>query len=118
ERFIAILTEHLQGAFPTWLSPVQVQIIPISDKHNEYAQKILGQLKEAGVRVDVDERSETMQSKIRDAQVQKIPYMVILGDREIEESKISVRKRSGENLNGVELEGFLMDLKKEIDTKG
>ena len=117
ERFIGILIEQYQGAFPTWLSPVQVQLIPISDKHLDYSNQLADKLKTEGVRVEVDDRSETMQSKIRDAQLQKVPYMVILGDREVEENKISVRKRSGENLNGVEFDQFLSDLKQEIASK-
>ncbi len=118
ERTFAYLIEHYAGAFPTWLSPVQVVVIPISDKHQEYGQKIYNQFYDQNIRVELDERSETMQSKIRDAQIQKIPYMIILGDREQSENKVSVRKRNGENLNGLEFDQFLTDLKKEIDTKG
>ncbi len=117
ERFIAILTEHFQGAFPLWLSPIQVQIIPISDKHINYAQKLLEQLKSSGIRVEVDGRSETMQSKIRDAQTQKIPYMVIVGDKEEQSGSISVRTRGGENLADQDIEGFLDKIKQEIATK-
>lgn len=117
ERFIGILTEHFQGSFPLWLAPVQVVIIPISDKHNEYGQKILGELKVGNVRVELDGRSETMQSKIRDAQNLKIPYMIIVGDKEVEAENISVRSRSGENMNGIKLEGFLAELNKQIDEK-
>ena len=117
ERVLAFLIEYYGGAFPTWLSPVQVQIIPISDKHNVHGQKLLEQLKSSGVRAEIDDRSETMQSKIRDAQLQKIPYMMILGDKEIGQGKISIRTRAGENKNFIEFEGFLEELKKEIKEK-
>lgn len=114
ERFIAILTENFQGAFPTWLSPLQVKIIPIADRHLDYAREIAEKLKDSGIRVEIDEKSEKMQAKIRDAQEEKIPYMIILGDKEQEEKKISVRKKSGENQNLIELEEFLSNLTKEI----
>jgi threonyl-tRNA synthetase len=117
ERFIGIITEHFVGAFPTWLAPQQVKIIPISEKHNEYAFEIEKSLLNENVRVSTDTRSETMQSRIRDAQLQKIPYMIVVGDREMDEKKISVRARSGENKNGLELEAFLNDLKQEIIDK-
>ncbi|MBI2020549.1 threonine--tRNA ligase, partial [Candidatus Daviesbacteria bacterium] len=117
ERFVAILTEHFQGAFPLWLSPVQVVVIPITDKNNQYAKKVSGSLKNEGIRVEVDERSETMQAKIRDAQVQKVPYMVIVGDREHDSGQISVRARSGDDLKGMKVEEFLTRINKEIESK-
>lgn len=117
ERFTAILTEHFQGAFPTWLSPTQVQIIPIADRHNAYGQKILGQLKDSKVRVEIDSRAETMQAKIRDAQNQKTPYMIIIGDREEQEDKISVRSRTGENLGSMPISEFLSKINSEIESK-
>jgi threonyl-tRNA synthetase len=117
ERFLSVYIEHTAGAFPTWLSPVQAMLIPIADRHLEYAQKLMEEMKEAGIRVEVDDRSEKMQAKIRDAQLQKIPYMVILGDKEQSENKVSVRKRSGENINDLEFGKFLEDLKSEIATK-
>ncbi|MBI2595789.1 threonine--tRNA ligase [Candidatus Daviesbacteria bacterium] len=117
ERFIAILTEHFQGAFPLWLSPVQAQIIPISDKHINYAQKLLGQFKSPGIRVEIDGRAETMQSKIRDAQTQKIPYMIIVGDKEEQSGSISIRTRGGENLANQDMEQFLDKIKQEIAEK-
>lgn len=98
ERFLGVLIEQYQGSFPTWLAPVQVMVVPISEKHNDYGQKIVDQLKEAGVRIEIDSRSETMQAKIRDAQVLKIPYMLVVGDREEKEQTIAVRTRTGENL--------------------
>ncbi len=117
ERFIAILTEQYQGAFPTWLSPIQVQIIPITDRNNKYAQNVLEQLKSANVRVEIDARPEKMQAKIRDAQLQKIPYMLIVGDREEAEKKVAVRNRNEENLGAIDLKEFLDKISIEIGSK-
>lgn len=117
ERFIAILTEHFQGSFPTWLSPIQVQIIPISDRNQQYAQKVLEQLKDTDIRAELDGRSETMQAKIRDAQTQKIPYMIIVGDREQKDNKIAVRTRTGEDLGEMQVEAFLEKIKSDIESK-
>lgn len=114
ERFVGFLIEHYGGAFPTWLSPIQVIIIPISEKHLEYGQKVLEQLKSSGIRVELDDRSETMQAKIRDAQLQKIPYMLIVGDREEKENTVSVRNRKGENLGTMPQDRFLEKIKSEI----
>ena len=117
ERFLAFLIEHFAGAFPAWLAPVQVKVVPISDKHNEYAREVGEKLLESDVRFEVDERSETMQSKIRDAQLQKIPYMIVVGDKEVDAKLISVRSRNGENKNGIKLEEFLEELMGEIQEK-
>ena len=117
ERFIAILTEHFQGSFPLWLSPIQVQIIPIADRHQGYAQKVLEQLKSSNIRTEVDARAETMQAKIRDAQTQKIPYMVIIGNREEKENKIAVRTRTGQDLGAIPVEEFLEKIKPEVESK-
>ncbi len=117
ERFIGILTEHLQGAFPIWLSPNQVTIIPISDKHLDYAQKVLEQLKSSNIRAEIDSRSEKMQGKIRDAQMQKVPYMLIVGDREAEANQVAVRTRNNEDLGAIGLQEFIDKIKKEIESK-
>lgn len=118
ERFIGFLIEHFGGAFPTWLSPVQVMIVPISEKNNEYGKKLLEQLKDSDVRAEIDERSETMQSKIRDAQLQKIPYMLVIGDKEeAEGDKVAVRNRKGENLGVLTISEFLEKIKSEIESK-
>lgn len=117
ERFVAILTEHFQGAFPIWLSPVQVQIIPIADRHQKYAQDVLEQLKSSNIRAELDSRTETMQAKIRDAQTQKIPYMLIIGDREEQEKKIAVRTRAEQNLGMLPTEEFLTRIKSDIESK-
>lgn len=116
ERFIGILTEHFQGAFPLWLSPVQVVIIPITDKQVSHSKKILKELLENGIRAELDDRGETMQSKVRDATLQKVPYLVIIGDKEIEGSILSVRNRSGK-VEKFTLSVFLQKAKLEIDKK-
>lgn len=114
ERFLAMIIEHYQGAFPTWLSPVQVQIIPITDRNIKYGQKILEQLLSSNIRTEIDDRGEKMQGKIRDAQLQKIPYMLIIGDREEKEEKIAVRKRDGKDLGAMSLEDFTKKIRDEI----
>ena len=96
ERFLASLIEHYGGAFPVWLAPVQVMVIPVADRHLDYARKLEAELKSEGVRVEVDARSETVNLKIRQAQLDKIPYMLVVGDREEAASTVSVRLRSGE----------------------
>lgn len=117
ERFLGVYLEHIQGIIPTWLSPVQVVIIPITERHNSYAQKVLSRLKESGIRTEVDERAETMQAKIRDAQNQKIPYMLIIGDKEEADTTVSVRNRAGENLGVMPAEKFVDKLLLEIESK-
>lgn len=117
ERFLGVYLEHIQGILPTWLSPVQVVIIPISEKHNEYATSTADNLETEGIRVELDNRSETMQSKIRDAQVQKVPYMIIVGDKEQEAKKIAVRTREGKDLGQMQLDAFLRKIKGEIERK-
>jgi len=117
ERFVGILTEHLQGAFPVWLSPIQVIIIPISEKNNDYGKKVFDQFKKASVRAEIDNRQEMMQSKIRDAQMQKIPYMLIVGGREEEAGKVAVRTRSGEDLGAIGVTEFMEKIKQEISQK-
>lgn len=124
ERFIAILTEHFQGVFPTWLSPVQVVVIPITERNNKYAKKVADSLIHEDIRVEVDDRSETMQSKIRDATSQKVPYMLIVGDREEKEEKVAVRTRGGkdlpagrQDLGAWDLKEFLDKINRTIDSK-
>ena len=117
ERFFGLLIEHYAGAFPLWLSPVQVKIIPVSDRHLEHAHKVMAVLKSRGVRVEVDDRSERMNLKIRQAQLEKIPYMVIVGDKEAADNSVSVRRRSGEQLPAQPLAGFLETLTAEIVNK-
>ncbi len=114
ERFIGILIEHFAGAFPTWLAPVQVKVLPISDKHLEYGEKVFEALKEAGIRAEIDTRAEKIGYKIREAQMQKIPYMLVVGAKEEEESLVSVRSRFAGDEGQKALEDFLCDIKKEI----
>ncbi len=117
ERFLAMIIEHYQGAFPLWLSPVQAIILPIADRHLEGANKIKNKLLDEEIRIEVDERSETLQSKIREATLQKVPYMGIIGDKEIEIDCLSVRTRDGRDLGQMEVSKFLKLLKEEIDKK-
>lgn len=117
ERFIGILIEHYGGAFPVWISPIQVQIIPIADRHQQYGQKVLEQLSSSNIRVEIDNRQETMQAKIRYAQSQKTPYMLIVGDREEKENKVAVRTRTGGDLGAITIEDFLVKIKSEIELK-
>ncbi|MBV9282666.1 MAG: threonine--tRNA ligase, partial [Chloroflexi bacterium] len=98
ERFFGVLIEHYGGAFPVWLAPVQATIIPVADRHLDYAGRVADLLRQAGMRVEVDDRSERMNAKIRDAQLQKVPYMLVVGDREREADAVAVRLRSGEDL--------------------
>jgi len=117
ERFMMIMLEHFAGNFPLWLSPVQAKLIPITDAQHEYANKILTQLKEEGIRVEIDDRSEKMQAKIRDAQIQKIPYMLIIGNREVESNSVSVRQRDEQDLGAIPFIDFLAKVKEQINTK-
>ena len=117
ERFIGILIEHFAGAFPTWLAPVQVKVLPISDKYADYAEKVRKQLDDAGIRVEVDTRAEKIGYKIREAQMQKVPYMVIVGQKEEEEGLVSVRSRFAGDEGQKNPEEFIKVLKEEIDSK-
>ena len=117
ERFIACLIEHYAGAFPVWLSPVQVVIIPIADRHLSYAHQVANGLRESGIRVQVDDRSERMNLKIREAQLTKIPYMFVVGDKELDASKVSLRLRNGEDLGLLALSQFMDRVNSIIETK-
>jgi threonyl-tRNA synthetase len=114
ERFMGVLIEHFAGAFPVWLAPVQAVLIPIADRHYEYANQVADNLRQAGLRVEVDQRGERMNAKIRDAQNQKIPFMLVIGDREVESESVSVRLRSEENLGAMPVEGFLEKARQDI----
>lgn len=116
ERFLSMIIEHFQGSFPLWLSPIQVSIIPIADRHLEHSQKTADQLKAENIRVELDGRQETMQAKVREATLQKVPYTVIIGDKEIEESILSIRDRNGK-VEKQTLSVFITNLKKEIAKK-
>ena len=117
ERFIGILIEHFAGAFPLWLAPEQVKIIPVSDKQNDYASEVCKKFKANGIRVSIDTRAEKMGWKIRQAQLEKIPYMLIIGDKEIEAGAVSVRSRKNGDLGTVAVDELLEKLLEEIETK-
>lgn len=114
DRFVAVLVEHYAGKFPLWLAPIQVRVLSIADRHNQYAKDIESTLREAGIRVESDLSQNTIQYKIREAQLQKINYMVIIGDKELEAKTISVRSRDGEQKLGVALDAFVKQIQKEV----
>jgi len=124
ERFTAFLIEHYAGAFPVWLAPIQARIVPISEKVNDYGETVRQKLFEApvmngtaGLRVDIDNSAERMQKKIRDAQLQKIPYMLVVGEREAAEGRVAVRLRSGKDLGAIPLEAFIARIKQEAESR-
>ena len=117
ERFIGILIEHYAGAFPLWLAPEQARIIPVSDKQNDYAQKVLERLKAEGIRATIDKRAEKMGWKIRQAQLEKIPYMLVIGDKEMEEGTVSVRRRGEGDIGAMPKGDFFALVQKENDEK-
>ncbi len=117
ERFMGVLIEHHAGAFPLWLAPVQAVLIPIADRHLEYAHQVAERLRAADLRVEVDARGERMNAKIRDAQLQKVPYMLIVGDREQGAGRVAVRLRSGEDLGALDVEALLQRMQAEIGAR-
>ncbi len=117
ERFIAILTEHYAGAFPVWLSPVQVKILPLVDKHHGYAEEVKKQLEKEGIRVEVDLRNEKIGYKIREAQLAKIPYMLVIGDKETETKTLAVRSRKDGDLGSMSVDDFVAKIISEIKNK-
>jgi threonyl-tRNA synthetase len=118
ERFIGVLTEHFAGAFPLWLAPVQVAVLSISEKANDYAAKVTQSLKDAGLRVEANLGSEKVGAKIRESTLQKIPYMLILGQNEAEANKVSVRTRTGGDQGQMSLEEFTQRCDQEVSTRG
>ncbi len=117
ERFIGVITEHFAGAFPAWLAPVQVKVLPVTDRAAEYADQVAAQLDGQGFRLEVDHRSEKIGKKIREATLEKVPYMLVVGDRDMENGTVSPRHRTGEDLGGMSLEQFAALLKEEVDSK-
>ena len=117
ERFLASLLEHYGGAFPVWLAPTQVMIIPVADRHMEYAHQVAAELRSEGVRSEVDTRSETVNLKIRQAQLDKIPYMLVVGDKEVAAATVSVRLRSGEQATPQTLASFKESIRLTIASK-
>jgi threonyl-tRNA synthetase len=114
ERFLGVLIEHFAGAFPVWLAPVQAMLIPIADRHLPYIREVEQKLKDAGLRVEVDERGERMNAKIRDAQRQKIPYMLVVGDQEVAQGEVALRLRSGENPGAMAVQAFIERARQDI----
>jgi len=117
ERFLGVWLEHIQGIIPLWLAPVQVMIMPITDAQEEFAKKLTEDLRKEGIRAELDNRPERLQAKIRDGSLQKVPYLGIIGGREIESGNISVRLRDGKDLGSLKISDFLQKLKEEIDKK-
>ena len=117
ERFIGILLEHTQGNLPVWLSPVQAAILPVSDKSADFARKTAEKIRSNGIRTDVDMRSETLQAKIRDATLQKVPYILVVGEKEQKENKVSIRERDSKNLVQADIEKFIAKIKADIASK-
>ena len=116
ERFIGVLIENYAGAFPTWLAPVQVKLLPIADAHNDYANEVKAKLEDVGIRVEVDDRNEKIGYKIREAQLQKIPYMLVLGDKEKEAGTVGVRSRKDGDIGAMDIDEFIAKVVEEIDT--
>ena len=115
--FLGILLEHTGGALPTWLAPIQTTVIPIADRHIDYAKTLTHKIKGFDIRVEMDDGNERMNAKIRKAQLQKIPYMLIVGDQEIETDTVSVRQRNGKNLGSTELNNFISLARDNIESK-
>ncbi|MGL4283962.1 MAG: His/Gly/Thr/Pro-type tRNA ligase C-terminal domain-containing protein, partial [Eubacterium aggregans] len=118
ERFFGILIEHFAGKFPLWLAPVQVELIPVSDKHDAFARKIAAELQENDIRVDIDFRDEKIGYRIREAQMQKVPYMLVIGDKEMEGELLTIRNRDTGEQEQLTLEAFQAKLKEGIGSKG
>jgi threonyl-tRNA synthetase len=116
ERFVGILIEHFNGAFPLWMAPVQVTMVPIADRHNAYAEKIATELRALGMRVAVDSSSDRMNKKIRNAQLQKVPYMLVVGDNEQEAGQVAVRTRDGGDLGTQSVSAFKLSALEKIST--
>jgi len=117
ERFLMIMLEHFAGAFPVWLSPIQAKLIPITDAQRDYALTVLALLRESNIRAEIDDRSEKMQAKIRDAQMEKVPYMLVIGQREVEANAVAVRQRDGTDLGAMPISDFIAKVKEQINTK-
>ena len=117
ERFIGVITEHFAGAFPAWLSPVQVKVLPVTDRASDYADQISKALDQLGFRVEVDHRNEKIGKKIREATMEKVPYMLVVGDRDMEAGTVSVRTRTGEDLGAMTVAGFTAMLHEVVDQK-
>ena len=117
ERFFGVLIEHYAGSFPAWLAPVQVKVLPITDNQMEYAKSVVEQLEEAGIRVELDERNEKIGFKIREAQLEKVPYMLVIGQKEADAGKVAVRERKGGDQGQHDLDAFVARVLEDVETK-
>ena len=117
ERFIGVITEHFAGAFPAWLAPVQVKVLPVTDRAEDYARQVSAKLEELGFRTEVDERNEKIGKKIREATLEKVPFMLVVGDRDMENGTVSPRRRSGEDLGAMSMDQFAALLGDEVKSK-
>ncbi len=117
ERFMGVLIEHYAGAFPIWLAPVQVRVIPIAERHHGYGRQVFSRLRETGVRVELDDRNEKMGFKIREAQTQKVPYMLVVGDKEVESGQVAVRNRFEGDEGAQPLESFIQKLQGFVEAR-
>lgn len=117
ERFLSVLIEHFAGAFPIWLSPIQVAILPITEKQNKWAEEVSKELKANGLRVELDNNNETLGKKIRQAEMQKVPYLLIIGDKEVVAKSVAIRKRGEGDLGQLKLDKFIENVKREIEKK-
>jgi threonyl-tRNA synthetase len=114
ERFLSVIIEHLGGAFPLWLSPVQARVIPIADAHKVYAEQILSKLRETGIRADIDASNETLGKKVRGAKVEKIPYTLVVGEKEVAEKTAALESRDKGKIGALSIEEIILKLQKEI----
>jgi threonyl-tRNA synthetase len=117
ERFFGVLIEHYAGAFPMWLAPVQIAVLPITDRINEYAEKVAAEMRAAGLRVEVNVRNDKIGAKIRDAQMQKVPFMLVLGDREMDEGKVAVRERTRGDIGAMSIDEFKQTATRLVKTR-
>lgn len=117
ERFFGVLLEHYAGAFPVWLAPVQAKIIPILEKHQEFAEKVAKKLTDRDIDVEIDARNEKIGLKIREAQLQKVPYMLVIGDKEVESNTVSVRSRKDGDMGSMDVDAFVEKIAVEISSK-
>lgn len=117
ERFLGILIEHYAGALPTWLTPTQAIVIPVSEKFNDYGQKITEQLKNSGLRAEIDDNQESLGKRIRNAEKEKIPYILVVGEKEVENKSVAIRKRGNEDQGTMKITEFIENIKKEITEK-
>jgi threonyl-tRNA synthetase len=117
ERFFGVLTEHYSGAFPPWLAPVQAIAIPVADTYNDYLFDVVAQLKKAGIRADIDSSDDRMQKKVRNAQLQKIPFMLIAGEEDMQAGAVSIRYRNGDQKNGLPIADVIAEISKVVSER-